>query len=114
MSITRSAALGATAAMLLACNRSDSSNGSTGLASKEGALGSAVAGTTGDAQPDPCALLSANEAAARGEELCDGGDGSANGGLREGEGADGRDLLEAVMEGRELVRVDLALARLAP
>ena len=62
MSITRIAALGVTAAMLLACNKPDSSNSSSGLASKEGALGSAVAGATGDAQPDPCALLSANEA----------------------------------------------------
>jgi len=62
MSITRIAALGVTAAMLLACNKPDSSNSSAGAASKEGALGSAVASATGDAQPDPCALLSANEA----------------------------------------------------
>ena len=62
MSITRIAALGVTAAMLLACNKPDSANSSSGAASKEGALGSAVASATGDAQPDPCALLSANEA----------------------------------------------------
>ena len=62
MSITRIAALGVTAAMLLACNKPDSANSSAGAASKEGALGSAVASATGDAQPDPCALLSANEA----------------------------------------------------
>ena len=41
----------------------------------------------------------ARHAAARGEERCDGRDGSADGRLREGEGADGRDLLEVVMRG---------------
>lgn len=51
MSIFRVAVLGATAAMFLACNKPDSSNGS-----------SATAGTTGDAHLDPCTLLSANEA----------------------------------------------------
>ena len=62
MSIIRIAAFGVTAALLLACSKPDSANSSSASATKEGALGSAAAGPTGDAQPDPCALLSANEA----------------------------------------------------
>jgi hypothetical protein len=50
MLITRIVAFGVAAALLLACHKSDSSSSSSALAGK------------GDAQPDPCALLSANEA----------------------------------------------------
>lgn len=56
------AALSVVAAVLAACNKANSSNSSSGLLSKDGALGSAIASATGDAKPDPCALLSANEA----------------------------------------------------
>jgi len=56
------AALSVAAAVLASCNKADSSNASSGLFSKNGALGAAVASATGDATPDPCTMLSANEA----------------------------------------------------
>lgn len=61
-SVASVAALIVAAAVLAACNKADSSNSSSGLLSKDGALGSAIASATGDAKPDPCTLLSANEA----------------------------------------------------
>jgi hypothetical protein len=61
-SVAGIAALSVAAAVLAACNKADSSNASSGLFSKNGALGSAIASATGDAKPDPCTLLSANEA----------------------------------------------------
>jgi len=61
-SVAGIAALSVAAAVLASCNKADSSNSSSGLFSKNGALGSAIASATGDAKPDPCTLLSANEA----------------------------------------------------
>ncbi len=47
---------------LWSCNKEDSTNASSGMFSKDGPLGSAVANAMGDATPDPCTMLSANEA----------------------------------------------------
>ena len=55
------AALGIAAVIVASCNKAD--NGSKpGLFGKDGQLGSAVASATGHATPDPCTMLSANEA----------------------------------------------------
>ena len=56
------AVLSVASAALWACNKGDSTNNSSGLFSKNGPLGNAVAGAMGNATPDPCTLLSANEA----------------------------------------------------
>lgn len=61
-SVAGIAALSVAAVVFAACTKADSSNSSSGLLSKDGALGSAIASATGDAKPDPCTLLSANEA----------------------------------------------------
>ena len=56
------AVLSVASAALWSCNKGDNANSSPGLFSKDGALGSAVAGAMGDATPDPCTMLSADEA----------------------------------------------------
>jgi hypothetical protein len=56
------AVISVASAALWSCNKGDSANGSSGLFSKDGPLGSAVANAMGDATPDPCTMLSANEA----------------------------------------------------
>lgn len=61
-SVAGIAALSVAAPVFAACNKVDSNNASSGLPSKDGALGSAIASATGDAKPDPCTLLSGNEA----------------------------------------------------
>lgn len=55
--------LAACMAMALAsCNKSDKSSDSSGLFNKNGELANAIANAGAEATPDPCALLSANEA----------------------------------------------------
>ncbi|MBA2686237.1 MAG: hypothetical protein H0U66_17270 [Gemmatimonadaceae bacterium] len=54
------AALGLSAT-IVACNKGDS-NSASGMFHKDAPLGSAIASATGDAMPDPCTMLSANEA----------------------------------------------------
>lgn len=56
------AVLGAAAAALASCKKTDSASDSQGLLGKDSPLGSAVANATGSRTPDPCTLLSANEA----------------------------------------------------
>jgi hypothetical protein len=55
------AAIGAGIVLLASCKKADSSSQSE-LLSKDGAQGSAVANAAGESTPDPCGLLSANEA----------------------------------------------------
>jgi hypothetical protein len=55
------ASLGILAAMLASCNKADSGS-SPASSSKDGSASSAIASTTGDTSPDPCTLLSSNEA----------------------------------------------------
>jgi hypothetical protein len=56
------AVISVASAALWSCNKGDSANASSGLFSKDGPLGNAVASAMGDATPDPCTMLSANEA----------------------------------------------------
>ncbi len=56
------AVLGAAAAALASCKKTDSASDSQSLLGKDSPLGSAVANATGSRTPDPCTLLSANEA----------------------------------------------------
>ena len=56
------AVLSVASASLWSCNKGDSANTSAGMFSKDGPLGSAVANAMGNATPDPCTMLSANEA----------------------------------------------------
>ena len=56
------AVLSVASASLWSCNKGDSANTSAVMFSKDGPLGSAVANAMGNATPDPCTMLSANEA----------------------------------------------------
>jgi hypothetical protein len=49
-------------ATVASCNKSDKSSDSSGLLGKDGALANAISNAGAQATPDPCALLSANEA----------------------------------------------------
>jgi hypothetical protein len=56
------AGLSVASASLWSCGKSDSANNSSGMLGKDGPLGGAIANAMGHDTPDPCTLLSANEA----------------------------------------------------